>query len=380
MTKYMAALSLSLLALTACETDIEQVVFDSTKATPATLSIDGTAQDLYTLDASNASAAAFTLNWNTPDFGLQVPVTNVLQMDFDGRNFAHAQILITETDANVTSYTAIASNLNANIQTLLSTYGMETPETPEDALTLNFRLASFITGSASDSLFSEVLRINVLPYAGEAVYPEVYAIGDYSGWGWDTAQSLFSFSNDKVNYEGIIDFNGKAANGFKLTGATNWDNGNWGTDNSAAAPGAEASSIQLLNDGGSGNISCYSKRFYHFNFNTSTSVLTMNHGFNQLGICGDLTSWGDNDIVMNFDAETQRFYADVVIPNDGGLKFRADGTWDNGYNLGGTDGSLINDGGSPNVPVTAGSYRIYVNLNNSGNMTYELSAADYVGE
>ena len=218
----------------------------------------------------------------------------------------------------------------------------------------------------------------MLPYEGEAIYPEVYAIGDYSGWGWDTAQSLFSFSGDEVNYEGLIDFNGKSANGFKLTGDTNWDNGNWGTDGNAEAPGTEASSVQLINDGSSGNISCYSKRFYHFSFNTSTLVLTMNHGFEQLGICGDLTGWADgNDIVMNFDTESQRFYADIEITSNGGLKFRADGGWDNGYNLGGSNGTLVNDGGSSNVPVTAGNYRIYVNLNNSANMTYELNAEDY---
>lgn len=381
LTRYITAFCLPFVALTACETDRDIVTFDSTTATPATLSVNGGAQNLYTLDAGNASTNVFTLDWSAPDFGVQVPVTNVLQMDFEGQGFANAQTLVTETDKNNTSYAVIASDLNANIQTLLSKYGMETPTDPANAVKVSFRITSFITSSASDSLFSETLTVNVLPYEGEAVYPQIYAIGDYSGWGWDAAQSLFSFSGDEVNYEGLIDFNGKAANGFKLTGDTNWDNGNWGTDGSAEAPGAEASNVQLINDGGSGNISCYNKRFYHFSFNTSTLKLTMNHGFNQLGICGDLTGWADgSDIIMNFDAETQRFYADVEIANDGGLKFRADGGWDNGYNLGGTDGTLVNDGGSPNVPVTAGNYRIYVNLNNSGNMTYELNAEDYGAE
>lgn len=378
LTRYITAFCLPFVVLTACETDRDIVTFDSTTATPATLSIDGEAQNLYTLDANNASANVFTLNWSTPEFGVQVPVTNVLQMDFEGQNFSNAQTLVTETDKNNTSYAVIASDLNANIQTLLSKYGMETPTDPANAVKVSFRITSFITSSASDSLFSETLTVNVLPYEGEAIYPEVYAIGDYSGWGWDAAQSLFSFSGDEVNYEGLIDFNGKSANGFKLTGDTNWDNGNWGTDGNAEAPGTEASSVQLINDGSSGNISCYSKRFYHFSFNTSTLVLTMNHGFDQLGICGDLTGWADgNDIVMNFDTESQRFYADIEITSNGGLKFRADGGWDNGYNLGGSNGTLINDGGSSNVPVTAGNYRIYVNLNNSGNMTYELNAEDY---
>lgn len=379
LTRYIAALCLPLLALTACETDREMAVFDATTATPASLSISGNIQDIYVLDARNASANIFTLNWTAPDLGIQAAVTNTLQMELDGYGFGDVQPLATITESAITSYDVVAGNLNGNIQTILNKYGIETPTTEAEALTINFRMASFITGSASDSLFSDVISVKILPYEGEAIYPKIYAIGDYSSWGWDTAQSLFNFSNDEVNYEGMIDFNGKAANGFKLTGATNWDNGNWGTDGNATAPTAEASSIQLINDGGSGNISCYSHRFYHFHFDTSTLVLTMNKGFDQLGICGDLTGWADGaDIVMEFDAETQRFYADVEIPSDGGLKFRSDGNWSSAYNLGGADG-MLSDGGD-NISVTAGNYRIYVNLSNSGNMTYELNAEDYGAE
>ena len=108
LTRYITAFCLPFVVLTACETDRDIVTFDSTTATPATLSIDGEAQNLYTLDANNASANVFTLNWSTPEFGVQVPVTNVLQMDFEGQSFSNAQTLVTETDKNNTSYAVIA--------------------------------------------------------------------------------------------------------------------------------------------------------------------------------------------------------------------------------------------------------------------------------
>ena len=45
LTRYITAFCLPFVVLTACETDRDIVTFDSTTATPATLSIDGEAQN-----------------------------------------------------------------------------------------------------------------------------------------------------------------------------------------------------------------------------------------------------------------------------------------------------------------------------------------------
>lgn len=365
---YISVLGIAL-AFTACENDLEKVTYnvESTKAavlaTPATTS--------YVLESRYSENTAFTLEWTAPDFGYDAIVTTTIDFDLAGNDFANAIQLASVTTA--TSQEITIGTLNANILTLLRTYGIEEDFSARD---FEIRLSSSIS-EAANPLLSNVLTLNITPYSADIQYPEVYAIGDYSGWGWDTAQSLFSFSEDGVNFEGIIDFNGKAANGFKLTGATNWDNGNWGTDGNAAAPDAEASSVQLINDGGSGNISCYTHRFYHFSFNNSTLVLTMNKSFDQLGVIGLNGDW-DNDIVMAFDTERQVFYADIQVNADGDFKIRSDANWGTAYDLGGINGELTLGGG--NIPVTAGNYRIYVNLNNSGNMTYELNAEDYGAE
>ena len=120
LTQYIAALCLPLLALTACETDREMVIFDSTTATPAALSISGAAQDLYVLDASNSSATVLTLNWTAPDLGIQAAVTNTLQMGLEGHGFEDVQPLATITESTITSYDVVASNLNGNIQSILN--------------------------------------------------------------------------------------------------------------------------------------------------------------------------------------------------------------------------------------------------------------------
>lgn len=362
-TKYIVALGVSLLGLTACESDLEKVTFDPDNTTASALLIDGEPQELYTLEPGNSAADAFTVKWTQPDMGYQASVTNVLQMDLQGKKFANAQTL--DASADKVSYTAIAGELNKKIQTLLGKYEMETQQ-----VGIELRIASVIALSA-DTIFSSVLTLNVLPYSGEAEYPVVYIIGDYSSWKWDKAQTLFSFSGD-ANYSGIIDFGASKGKGFKVTGDKSWKAGNWGIDKSAEAPMPEASSIILINDGGSGNISCYSQRFYRFYFNTETMKLEKKLAFDVLGIVGDAVGGWSDDIEMNFDTKKQRFYADVEL-TAGSIKFRADGKWDTSF--GSKTEGLLNSSG--NIKVTAGKYRIYVNLNNSANQTYELNADDY---
>lgn len=363
MTKYMAALCLPLLALTACETDREMATFDSTTATPATLSINGTAQDLYTLDASNASVNVFTIDWSKPDFGLQVPVTNVLQMDIDGKNFSNAQVLTTETDVKITSYAVIASNLNANIQTLLNAYGMETPTTPEEAVTLNFRLASFITGSASDSLFSEVLNVRVLPYEGEAIYPSLDVVGIDGNWDFATSQKIYSLeSND--TYSGMVYFNSLPDGGWKLA-ASSWDSDkNWGGDVEA-----EASTATLT--AGGGNITAYSHKSYNVTFNRSTLVLEMSQARDYWGVIGINNKWGtSDDIDLAFGQETDasgqtQYYlsatVEVQASTDGSthdtFKIRPDHDWDGEINADNIsyEGDVAKDGSSNNFKLTEGT-------------------------
>ena len=82
-------------------------------------------------------------------------------------------------------------------------------------------------------------------------------------------------------------------------------------------------------------------------------------------------SW-DNDLVMEFDASTQRFWVDATL-TAGEIKFRLDGAWTTSF--GSTTEGMLD--GSDNIKVPAGNYRIYVNLNNSAAMTYELNADDY---
>ena len=277
------------------------------------------------------------------------------------------------------SYTLDAPNSQfATVKFPATNFGISVPETPE---TVYFSIKAYVQKLSSKPTamvaYSNVISSTISPYSGEREYPKVWVIGDYCGWSHDATQFLFCFEEDDKNYQGMVDFGEKAASGFKITGIAGWqDDCNWGTDSSAAAPEAEASTVQLISSGGSGNISCYSKRFYHLSFDKTSLVLKKGNSFTTLSIIGDagaqVSGWGTAEVDMNFDTAKQRFWADVEFA-EGEVKFRIDHDWGTSFGSA-TEGKL--DSGD-NIKVPAGKYRVYVNMNNANDMTYELNEKDF---
>lgn len=301
-----------------------------------------------------------TFTWDAADFGVRTQINYSIEAAVGDE----APVVLF-SDLTGTSTEQPYESINTK---LVYDVGVE-PDTPT---AVNFYVSATI-GTDYKKVYSEPVSVTMTVTKAERVYPTVWVIGDYCGWSHDNSQFLFSFLDDEINYEGVIDFGEKAANGFKLTGIAGWDDScNWGLDGEAEKPEAEASSITLISSGGSGNIDIYSKRFYRFAFDRSSLTLTKSLSFDQLGIVGDGVGSWDNDLVMEFDAKTQRFWVDATLVA-GEIKFRLDGAWDTSFGSA-TEGML--DSGD-NIKVPAGNYRIYVNLNNSAAMTYELNAEDY---
>ena len=303
-----------------------------------------------------------TFTWDAADFGVLTQINYSIEAAVGDE----APVVLF-SDLTGTSTEQPYESINTK---LVYDVGVE-PDTPT---AVNFYVSATI-GTDYKKVYSEPVSVTMTVTKAERVYPTVWVIGDYCGWNHDNSQFLFSFLDDEINYEGVIDFGEKAANGFKLTGIAGWDDScNWGLDGEAEKPEAEASSITLIASGGSGNIDIYSKRFYRFAFDRSSLTLTKSLSFDQLGIVGDGVGSWDNDLVMEFDAKTQRFWVDATLVA-GEIKFRLDGAWDTSFGSA-TEGMLDSDSGD-NIKVPAGNYRIYVNLNNSAAMTYELNAEDY---
>ena len=225
-----------------------------------------------------------------------------------------------------------------------------------------------------EKIYSNVITVSCKVTAAEKVYPKLYVVGSYNGWSHDKNQYIFDFLGTDAVYQGMIDFGADgvdhSANEFKITA------GAWGNDEHSmdGAHDPESKTISVT-DGGGDNINVYqAKRFYHLTYDRAAHTLTADVSFDQIGVIGGFNGWGA-DVVMNFNTNKQRFYADVEFAEDTEFKFRLDADWAISYGIG-ADGFLTSDNGG-NIPAKAGNYRVYLNMNNFGEITYELVAGMY---
>ncbi len=306
-----------------------------------------------------------TLKFSATDFGMPAAVKYTAYVDIAGTNFENRKAL-GNTNIDTTGIAIKADDLNNALISL----GCP-PEAPvEVQLVVEAQMmgeSSAVAGVAP--VLSNVITTKVTPFDAKIEYPKIYVVGDYCGWSHASAFYLFSYAEDKENYVGVIDFNGKAGNGFKITGEANWDNGNWGA---GASTDPEPKSLVLV-EGSNDNVMNYSKfRYYNFHFVRSSLTLNMVAGFDKVGVVGEFNGWG-NDAEMTLNRADGIFYADVEIAAAGTFKFRLNADW--AVNWGVKDGKLAQ--GGDNIAVEAGKFRIYLDLNDWNAPTYKISADDF---
>lgn len=345
--------------LASCTTDADKLVLDPSSTVAPTLgTLAGT--------KLSSDGADLTFEFTQPKYNVDAGVLYTLYAS-DSQDFGKQEKLAATIGG--TTVTFKQSALNSVILNL----GGE----PDAEFTVYLRLDSWLATNKNTAVESSLARSGVLsatfvPYSqlilDKDVYDHVWVQGDYCGWSHDNSQFLYNYNKDGKTFTGVIDFGEKAANGIKFTGAASWDasTGNWGSE--AQAEEAEAKSLKLVNGDGAQNITCYSKRFYAFSLDKNSLMLTKDWGANVIGIVGGFNDWGNSglpDTEMNYNADYVRFWADVDFTSDTEIKFRADGKWD--YNWG-------KDCGGDNLPVSAGKYRIYLDLNKK---SVELSTSMY---
>ena len=360
--KYIPYLLSLILALSAC-TDDDKTIYNPNATEPGRLNEIASS---YVFDVTEAANVFETFAWGETTYNFNAAVRYILQADIEGNNFTGSEEEVASTNGLTTSVTV--GNMNRIMIRLQMKYGL--PDASRQ--NVEFRIKA-TAGDDATAQYTNVIKTSITSYSAEPEYPKVWVIGDYCGWGHGASQFLFDYTGSNT-YEGWIFFDGKAANGFKITGEANWDNGNFGLAD-GDTPNAEASSITLYDGGPSKNIEAYSKKYYKFSFNKSTLELANIASMDYFGIIGSgAGGWGDNDdIPFEFDNKTQSFVATVTL-SDGEIKFRADHKWD--FNFGqlkdGAEGTLA--AGGENIAVAAGTYKITVKMNNSNEMTYKIES------
>ena len=349
-TKYFLSLAAAVGMIAGCQTpEIIKVAAPEDVVAPVLGEIDGPIE----ITPTNMGLEKVTFAWSAADYGVPVQVNYSLEA---------ATAAAPDTKVAITSgLTATSVEVTYEVLNQILFNDLKLADgVAEDVV---FTVGAKVGETAK--IYSNAVTVSCKVTAAEKVYPKLYVVGSYNGWSHDSNQYLFDFAGADAVYQGLIDFGADhASNEFKITG------GAWGKDEHSmnGAHDAESKTIALVAGGGD-NINVYqAKRFYHLTFDRALT-LTADVSFDQIGVIGDFNGWGA-DVVMEFNSAKQRFYADVEFPADGGFKFRLDGGWDVSY---GSTGSGVLDSGD-NIPVKAGNYRVYLNMNNFGEMTYELVA------
>ena len=316
--------------------------------------------------------------WDAADFGVRAQAAYTIEAEYDdpASGTEGARVVIFQGIAG-TSYEASYEDINYMLGLSKEMGGAGVPlDTPSN---VKFYVSASV-GTGGEKYYSEPADLTVTVIYAEPRYPKVWVIGKYCNWEHARSQFLFSFDSN-AEYEGVVDFGQNYMDynagtsddaGFKLTGAASWNNatGNWGLG--GTAPEEEAEEITLSVAGG--NIAnVYKCRYYSFAFNTTTRDLTKQLGFDKFVVKG--SAIGGNERDMAFDTGSQEFYIDAVL-EAGELLFGfangAERTWLGSLTTGILDGAEANP-----VTAPAGEYRIYVNLNNTAERTYEFNAEDY---
>ncbi len=297
----------------------------------------------YTLTEETAEETAFTMSWSAADLATSETITNKIEMDVKGKEFAKAYVLGT-TEENEFSWTQ--QELNEAIKNLLAMYEMEVVENE-----FEFRVYSSSTDAASVPTYSEVVSTKIAPYvkalAGDdaandegytgpdnSAYKSVVLVGDYNGWGFGQYQSLYSAADDGI-YTGMAYFDGKAANGWKIAPEPSWDK-SWGLASDEEA--AESETVALGET--QTNITIYAKNSYYFTFNSETLELTMSTPCASWGVVGANNNWGNDgiaDTALALACRDGQYYLHATLEFKAGdeWKIRSDNDWSNEVNCNG---------------------------------------------
>ena len=358
-TKYFLSMAAALGMIAGCQKpEMIQIAAPEDVKAPVLEAVQGPIE----ITPTNMALEKVTFNWSAADYGVATQVNYSLE----AATAAAPDTKVTIT-SGITGTTAELTYDQLN-QILFNDLKLADGVAQDVIFMVGAKVGEYA------KIYSNEITVSCKVTAAEKVYPKLTVAGSYAynNWTPGKGQFVFDFEGTDIQYSGVIDFGEDvSALNFKFVGEA-WGNNEYSVP-SGEAQAPEAAELPLVAGGGD-NIAAYTThRYYSLTLDKSAPKVIKNFSFNSLGVIGDATptAW-DSDTDMAFNPVKQRFYVDITLA-DGTIKFRANDAWD--VNWGGADGVLVS--GGDNIPVSAGNYRIYVNLNDPANPTYELNASMY---
>ena len=305
---------------------------------------------VFVLDADEAASEAGKFTWSAAKYSTAVVVKYTLLIDKKGGDFKEAKTLATTN--NSTEASVLVKELNQAVIDL----GAQT----EVASMFDVKIASSVSGGVPQ-ISNTLITISVTPYAGKVAYDftDWYLIGNAVAGGWtnnaDTQhQPMFRDGKDANEYKFVGYF--KAGN-FKLISVK----GSW--DSQLGNAGGDA--IEIKNNAGEFIIPA--DGYYTFQFNTKDLKYTLKaydasaaKAFATVGAIGDSTpkGWDASTAMIKSTFDAHAWSLGVTALNDGGLKFRANDSWDISW---GGKTPFSGGGTGDNIPVAKSKYVVYFN-------------------
>ncbi|MDB5087370.1 MAG: hypothetical protein JWR09_1364 [Mucilaginibacter sp.] len=348
LTKFLALSSIGLLMLSACKKDGSLVTTNGGK--PGALSASATTLVLDKTKLTDTSKV-MTFTFTQPDFGYNAAVTNTLQIDAVGDNWAKPASATIGIKKGVQGYST------ADFNTLLLKLNLVGGVTSQVQVRVQHSL-----GAGSTPIYSNVLSLTVTPFNLTSF---LYTVGSFQGWTQNNMDSLISATSNGI-YTGVINFTAGNRDFLVVPVRGSYDNkyatnDPVNTTSSTVTVGAPNNFFAPATPG-----------FYIVTLNVNTKTISFAPATEYYSIIGSITPGGDfsTDVdlkyVNNGDA-TETWEGTFTFPA-GTFKFRRSHDWTYSWGIpkAGTDGAgianTLNDSSNDNIPLDAGKYKITFTL------------------
>lgn len=289
-------------------------------------------------------------NVSPADFGVSTEVTYTLQMDRPANGFANAVDLAT---ASVTTLEVLISEINAK--------AIAKGIVPGESGPMEFRVKAVPTRSMAP-LLGSTATITVNTYLDAIPFRHLFLVGSATSAGWNNNGNNIPIFRDpadpnKYAYTGYF-----GAGQFKLLEVLGAWQPQWGTN------GGNALAVNPGGGNDPGEFQIATAGYYTFSVNLESNTFTIEPftgnaavDYPTVGIVGSATPGGwDASTAMTKSTFDKHIWSITATLVNGEMKFRANNAWTVNW---GANTALAGKGtqDGPNIPVEAGSYKIWFN-------------------
>jgi hypothetical protein len=340
LTKFLALSSIGLLMLSACKKDGSLVTTNGGK--PGALSASATTLVLDKTKLTDTSKV-MTFTFTQPDFGYNAAVTNTLQIDAVGDNWAKPASATIGIKKGVQGYST------ADFNTLLLKLNLVGGVTSHVQVRVQHSL-----GAGSAPIYSNVLSLTVTPFNLTSF---LYTVGAYQGWDINHQDSLLSATSNGI-YIGVLNFTAGNNQFLIVPGRNSYDN-KYATND---PQNATSSTVAV---GGPNNLFApATPGFYTVTLDINAKTISFTPFTAYYSVIGDgAKGWSDGDDVDMKSANDGTGLWTITLPlvSTGSIKVRKSHAWAIGYGIPktGADGKTLASTDDDNIPVpTSGTYKM----------------------